>query len=92
MNRRGAPQNSERDAGTFQRGTDPGHIQPRDSGLQRSAVKKLDDMLNAELRLNPNISKILAKSEDLNGASGESRTHDRRFTNYQETMMDYNLR
>ena len=49
-------------------------------GLQKSAVRKLDDLLNAELRQNHDISKILAKDEGLNGASGQSRTDDRRFT------------
>ena len=48
-------------------------------GLQRTAVKKLDDLLNAELRQNANIS----KRWDLNGASEWSRTTDRRFTNEQ---------
>jgi integrase len=49
-------------------------------GLQKSAMLKLDEMLNSKLAQTENISKILAENGDLDSASGESRTHDRRFT------------
>jgi hypothetical protein len=49
-------------------------------GLQRSAMLKLDEMLNSKLAQIENISRILAENGDLDSASGESRTHDQRFT------------
>jgi len=49
-------------------------------GLQKAAMRRLDDMLQAEIRENESVSKPLAKMGDLNGASGESRTRDQLFT------------
>ena len=55
-------------------------------GLQKSAMLKLDEMLNSKLAQTEDISKILANEDDLDSASGESRTHDRRFTNGEEDV------
>ncbi len=49
-------------------------------GLQKSAMLKLDEMLHSKLAQIENISKILADEGDLDTASGQSRTDDRRFT------------
>jgi len=49
-------------------------------GLQKAAMGRLDDILKVEIRENESVSNPLAKTGDLNGASGASRTHDRLFT------------
>jgi len=49
-------------------------------GLQKAAMKRLDEVLQPKLAQIEDVSKALAKNDDLNGASGQSRTDDRRFT------------
>jgi hypothetical protein len=49
-------------------------------GLQKAAVRRLDEMLQPKLEQIEDVSKMLAKDEDLDTASGQSRTDDRRFT------------
>jgi integrase len=56
------------------------HVIP---GLQKAAVKRLDEVLHAELNKNEDVSKMLAKNFGLasgGGASERSRTPDRLFT------------
>jgi hypothetical protein len=49
-------------------------------GLQQAAMRRLDEMLQPELQKDKGVSKALAKEDDLDTASGQSRTDDRRFT------------
>ena len=49
-------------------------------GLQKAAMRRLDDILQGEIRMNESVSNPLAEKGDLNGASGESRTRDQLFT------------
>jgi integrase len=49
-------------------------------GLQKSAMLKLDEMLHSKLAQTEDISKILANEDEIDTASGQSRTDDRRFT------------
>ena len=49
-------------------------------GLQQAAMRRLDEMLQPELQKDKGVSKPLAKKDDLDTASGQSRTDDRRFT------------
>ena len=49
-------------------------------GLQQAAVRRLDDMLQPELRDSEDVSKMLAKDDDSDIANGRIRTDDRRFT------------
>jgi len=45
-----------------------------------AAMRRLDEMLQPELQKDKGVSKALAKEGDLDTASGQSRTDDRRFT------------
>jgi len=49
-------------------------------GLQQAAVKRLDEVLQPELRQGQNVGKMLATDPDADTASGQIRTDDRRFT------------
>ena len=49
-------------------------------GLQKAAMKRLDDMLRPELAQRSDVSKMLATDDQIDTASGRIRTDDRRFT------------
>jgi hypothetical protein len=49
-------------------------------GLQKAAMRRLDEVLQPKLSQIEGVSKPLAKNGDLDTASGQSRTDDRRFT------------
>jgi len=49
--------------------------------LQEAAAKRLDEMLEPNLTQTRDVSKMLANAPDLETASGQIRTDDRRFTN-----------
>ena len=49
-------------------------------GLQQAAMRRLDDMLQPELRGSEDVSKMLSKDGETDIASGQIRTDDRRFT------------
>ena len=49
-------------------------------------MRRLDEMLQPELQKDKGVSKALAKEGDLDTASGQSRTDDRRFTNGQRII------
>jgi len=51
-----------------------------------AAMRRLDEMLQPELQKDKGVSKALAKEGDLDTASGQSRTDDRRFTNGQRII------
>jgi integrase len=49
-------------------------------GLQKAAMQRLDEVLQPKLTQIEGVSKPLAENGDLDSASGQSRTDDRRFT------------
>jgi len=49
-------------------------------GLQQAAVRRLDEVLQPELRQRQDVGKMLASNPDVDTASGQIRTDDRRFT------------
>jgi integrase len=49
-------------------------------GLQQAAVKRLDEVLQPELKRNQDVGKMLATDPEIDTASGQIRTDDRRFT------------
>jgi len=48
--------------------------------LQDAAAKRLDEILQSKLRQIEDVGKMSATDDEIDTASGESRTHDRRFT------------
>ena len=50
------------------------------SGLQKAAMKRLDEVLKPEVTANQNVSTMLTTDPDSDTASGQIRTDDRRFT------------
>jgi hypothetical protein len=48
--------------------------------LQQAAMRRLDEMLEPELRESLDVGKMLAIDPDVDTASGQIRTDDRRFT------------
>jgi hypothetical protein len=48
--------------------------------LQQAAVRRLDEMLQPELKRDQDVGKMLATDPDVDTASGQIRTDDRRFT------------
>jgi hypothetical protein len=49
-------------------------------GLQQAAVKRLDEVLQPELKRDQDVGKMLATDPQTDTASGQIRTDDRRFT------------
>jgi integrase len=49
-------------------------------GLQQAAVRRLDEVLQPEIKRSQDVGKMLATDSDLDTASGQIRTDDRRFT------------
>jgi integrase len=49
-------------------------------GLQQAAVRRLDEVLQPELKPGQDVGKMLAEDTDSDTASGRIRTDDRRFT------------
>ena len=49
-------------------------------GLQQAAAKRLDETLQPELKQGRDVGKMLASDLDVDTASGQIRTDDRRFT------------
>ena len=48
-------------------------------GLQQAAARRLDEVLQQELRVNQDVGKMSAEGEKTDTASGRIRTDDRRF-------------
>ena len=49
-------------------------------GLQQAALRRLDEVLQTEMKRGQDVGKTLATDLYVDTANGENRTHDRRFT------------
>ena len=59
------------------------HVIP---GMQKAAMRRLDEMLHPEVADDQNVGKMSAWESDLGTANGQIRTDDRRFTNSEASV------